>query len=97
MQDVCLIVFYGLYRNKSGIWGWRSEKSEVVSGYEAKVIDSRATKFLHTHTHTQGAMKCSDPYRVNTVTTLTRYISQNTLLIKGNQRKTVCRFTVLPM
>ncbi|NWH98455.1 AN13D protein, partial [Tichodroma muraria] len=24
-------------RNKSGIWGWRSEKMEVVSGYEAKV------------------------------------------------------------
>ncbi|KAK1804314.1 hypothetical protein P4O66_020323, partial [Electrophorus voltai] len=23
-------------RNKSGIWGWRSEKTEVVSGYEAK-------------------------------------------------------------
>ncbi|XP_009993332.1 PREDICTED: beta-adrenergic receptor kinase 1, partial [Chaetura pelagica] len=23
-------------RNKSGIWGWRSEKMEVVSGYEAK-------------------------------------------------------------
>jgi len=26
-----------LPRNKSGIWGWRSEKMEVVSGYEAKV------------------------------------------------------------
>ncbi|NWX94620.1 AN13D protein, partial [Nothoprocta pentlandii] len=24
-------------RNKSGIWGWRSEKMEVISGYEAKV------------------------------------------------------------
>ncbi|NXQ32532.1 AN13D protein, partial [Alaudala cheleensis] len=24
-------------RNKSGIWGWRSEKMEMVSGYEAKV------------------------------------------------------------
>ncbi|XP_074504830.1 ankyrin repeat domain-containing protein 13D [Sebastes fasciatus] len=27
-------------RNKSGIWGWRSEKSEVVSGYEAKVFSA---------------------------------------------------------
>ncbi|KAJ3587796.1 hypothetical protein NHX12_011392 [Muraenolepis orangiensis] len=27
-------------RNKSGIWGWRSEKSEVVSGYEAKVYSA---------------------------------------------------------
>lgn len=42
-----LIVLYGapffdlfeMFRNKSGIWGWRSEKSEVVSGYEAKVSD----------------------------------------------------------
>ncbi|NXA43723.1 AN13D protein, partial [Eudromia elegans] len=24
-------------RNKSGIWGWRSEKMEMISGYEAKV------------------------------------------------------------
>ncbi|MBN3292290.1 AN13D protein, partial [Polypterus senegalus] len=24
-------------RNKCGIWGWRSEKTEVISGYEAKV------------------------------------------------------------
>ncbi|CAG04792.1 unnamed protein product [Tetraodon nigroviridis] len=27
-------------RNKSGIWGWRSEKTEVVSGYEAKVYSA---------------------------------------------------------
>lgn len=33
-----------LYRNKSGIWGWRSEKSEVVSGYEAKVTIETVTK-----------------------------------------------------
>ncbi|XP_003975031.1 ankyrin repeat domain-containing protein 13A [Takifugu rubripes] len=25
-------------RNKSGIWGWRTEKSEVVNGFEAKVF-----------------------------------------------------------
>lgn len=24
------------FRNKCGIWGWRSEKMETVSGYEAK-------------------------------------------------------------
>lgn len=42
---ICLTLIYGsawidlfaCFRNKSGIWGWRSEKSEVVSGYEAKV------------------------------------------------------------
>ncbi|XP_041095297.1 ankyrin repeat domain-containing protein 13D-like [Polyodon spathula] len=27
-------------RNKSGIWGWRSEKSEAISGYEAKVYSA---------------------------------------------------------
>uniref|UniRef100_A0A8C6NJP5 Ankyrin repeat domain 13D n=1 Tax=Nothobranchius furzeri TaxID=105023 RepID=A0A8C6NJP5_NOTFU len=27
-------------RNKSGIWGWRSEKTEVISGYEAKVYSA---------------------------------------------------------
>ncbi|CAB1337264.1 unnamed protein product [Coregonus sp. 'balchen'] len=27
-------------RNKSGIWGWRSEKSEAVSGYEAKIYSA---------------------------------------------------------
>ncbi|KAJ8262510.1 hypothetical protein GJAV_G00167260 [Gymnothorax javanicus] len=27
-------------RNKSGVWGWRSEKTEVVSGYEAKVYSA---------------------------------------------------------
>ncbi|XP_077466306.1 ankyrin repeat domain-containing protein 13D [Stigmatopora argus] len=27
-------------RNKSGLWGWRSEKSEMVSGYEAKVYSA---------------------------------------------------------
>ncbi|KAK6298937.1 hypothetical protein J4Q44_G00304470 [Coregonus suidteri] len=27
-------------RNKSGIWGWHSEKSEAVSGYEAKIYSA---------------------------------------------------------
>ncbi|XP_015274310.1 PREDICTED: ankyrin repeat domain-containing protein 13D [Gekko japonicus] len=27
-------------RNKSGIWGWRSEKMESISGYEAKVYSA---------------------------------------------------------
>lgn len=33
-------------RNKSGIWGWRSEKTEVVSGYEAKVRTSTRCFFF---------------------------------------------------
>uniref|UniRef100_A0A8C9SWV7 Ankyrin repeat domain 13A n=1 Tax=Scleropages formosus TaxID=113540 RepID=A0A8C9SWV7_SCLFO len=27
-----------LYRNKSGIWGWRTDKTEVINGFEAKVF-----------------------------------------------------------
>ncbi|XP_078713764.1 ankyrin repeat domain-containing protein 13B-like [Lampetra fluviatilis] len=27
-------------RNKSGIWGWRSEKSETINGYETKVYSA---------------------------------------------------------
>jgi hypothetical protein len=27
-----------LYRNKSGIWGWRSDKCEPVNGHECKVF-----------------------------------------------------------
>lgn len=30
-----------LYRNKTGILGWRSEKTETVNGYEAKVEHRR--------------------------------------------------------
>lgn len=40
----CLMCYVSRYRNKSGIWGWRSEKSEVVSGYEAKVTIETVTK-----------------------------------------------------
>lgn len=32
LTSSCLVCF----RNKCGIWGWRSEKMETVSGYEAK-------------------------------------------------------------
>lgn len=32
LTNSCLVCF----RNKCGIWGWRSEKMETVSGYEAK-------------------------------------------------------------
>ncbi|XP_056295874.1 ankyrin repeat domain-containing protein 13D isoform X2 [Pseudoliparis swirei] len=39
-------------RNKSGIWGWRSEKSEAVSGYEAKVY-SAANVELVTRSRTE--------------------------------------------
>ncbi|KAI6068396.1 Ankyrin repeat domain-containing protein 13D [Aix galericulata] len=42
-------------RNKSGIWGWRSEKMEVVSGYEAKVrlVYSASNVELVTKTRTE--------------------------------------------
>uniref|UniRef100_A0A8C3UD90 Ankyrin repeat domain 13D n=1 Tax=Catharus ustulatus TaxID=91951 RepID=A0A8C3UD90_CATUS len=39
-------------RNKSGIWGWRSEKMEVVSGYEAKVYSASNVELV-TKTRTE--------------------------------------------
>nr|XP_020823999.1 ankyrin repeat domain-containing protein 13D isoform X1 [Phascolarctos cinereus] len=39
-------------RNKCGIWGWRSEKLEVVSGYEAKVYSANNVELV-TRTRTE--------------------------------------------
>uniref|UniRef100_A0A7M4F099 Ankyrin repeat domain 13D n=2 Tax=Crocodylus porosus TaxID=8502 RepID=A0A7M4F099_CROPO len=39
-------------RNKSGIWGWRSEKMEVISGYEAKVYSASNVELI-TKTRTE--------------------------------------------
>ncbi|XP_036332922.1 ankyrin repeat domain-containing protein 13D isoform X2 [Rhagoletis pomonella] len=33
-------------RNKSGIWGWRSEKSEMVNGYNCKVYGASNVEFI---------------------------------------------------
>ncbi|XP_037949868.1 ankyrin repeat domain-containing protein 13D-like [Teleopsis dalmanni] len=33
-------------RNKSGIWGWRSEKSEHISGYNCKVYGASNVEFV---------------------------------------------------
>lgn len=33
-------------RNKSGIWGWRSEKSEIVNGYNCKVYGASNVEFI---------------------------------------------------
>ncbi|KAL2077853.1 hypothetical protein ACEWY4_027357 [Coilia grayii] len=49
-------------RNKSGIWGWRSEKSEVVSGYEAKVYSASnvelVTRSRTEHLSDQDKSRC---------------------------------------
>uniref|UniRef100_A0A3B3DX99 Ankyrin repeat domain 13 family, member D n=1 Tax=Oryzias melastigma TaxID=30732 RepID=A0A3B3DX99_ORYME len=49
-------------RNKSGIWGWRSEKSEVVSGYEAKVYSATnvelVTRSRTEHLSDQDKSRC---------------------------------------
>ncbi|XP_064348146.1 ankyrin repeat domain-containing protein 13D isoform X1 [Camelus dromedarius] len=39
-------------RNKCGIWGWRSEKMETVSGYEAKVYSATNVELV-TRTRTE--------------------------------------------
>lgn len=33
-------------RNKSGIWGWRSDKTEDVNGYECKVYAASNVEFI---------------------------------------------------
>ncbi|XP_018801345.1 PREDICTED: ankyrin repeat domain-containing protein 13D isoform X2 [Bactrocera latifrons] len=33
-------------RNKSGIWGWRSEKSEMINGYNCKVYGASNVEFI---------------------------------------------------
>ncbi|XP_042561167.1 ankyrin repeat domain-containing protein 13D-like [Clupea harengus] len=49
-------------RNKSGIWGWRSEKMEVVSGYEAKVYSATnvelVTRLRTEHLSDQDKSRC---------------------------------------
>lgn len=39
-------------RNKSGIWGWRSEKSETINNYECKVYAASNVEFI-TRTRTE--------------------------------------------
>lgn len=39
-------------RNKSGIWGWRSEKSEEINGYDCKVYAASNVEFV-TKTRTE--------------------------------------------
>jgi len=33
-------------RNKCGIWGWRSEKSEVINGFNCKVYGASNVEFV---------------------------------------------------
>uniref|UniRef100_A0A8B9K4R6 Ankyrin repeat domain 13 family, member D n=1 Tax=Astyanax mexicanus TaxID=7994 RepID=A0A8B9K4R6_ASTMX len=51
-----------LVLNKSGIWGWRSEKTEVVSGYEAKVYSASnvelVTRSRTEHLSDQDKSRC---------------------------------------
>ncbi|CAB1325444.1 unnamed protein product [Coregonus sp. 'balchen'] len=48
-------------RNKSGIWGWRSEKSEAVSGYEAKVYSA-------TNVELSNVSQCASPHNPTAIT-----------------------------
>ena len=41
-----------LLRNKSGIWGWRSDKCEPVNGYECKVFGASNVELV-TKTRTE--------------------------------------------
>lgn len=39
-------------RNKSGIWGWRSDRSEIINGYESKVFSASNVELI-TKTRTE--------------------------------------------
>lgn len=39
-------IFNIFYRNKSGIWGWRQDKSEIVSDYNCKVFSASNVEFV---------------------------------------------------
>lgn len=39
-------------RNKTGIWGWRSDKTETINGYECKVYAASNVEFV-TRTRTE--------------------------------------------
>lgn len=39
-------------RNKSGLWGWRTEKTESINGYECKVYAASNVEFV-TRTRTE--------------------------------------------
>ena len=34
------------YRNKAGIWGWRSDKSESINGHECKVFSASNVELI---------------------------------------------------
>lgn len=37
-MNFSFVILYLFFRNKLGIWGWRSDRVEVVNGYEVKVL-----------------------------------------------------------
>ena len=43
---------FAIIRNKCGIWGWRSDKSEVVNGHESKVFSATNVELV-TKTRTE--------------------------------------------
>lgn len=34
------------YRNKSGIWGWRQDKTEIINDYNCKVFNASNVEFV---------------------------------------------------
>lgn len=46
MHILCYNIFYLYYRNKSGIWGWRQDKSEVINDYSCKVFNASNVEFV---------------------------------------------------
>lgn len=43
---------FAFFRNKAGVWGWRSDKTEVINGYECKVFSATNVELV-TKTRTE--------------------------------------------
>lgn len=55
-------------RNRSGIWGWRSDKNESINGYECKVYAASNVEFV---TRTRNEHLNENQSRVNQLNKIT--------------------------
>lgn len=46
IQKNIITLFYFYFRNKSGIWGWRQDKSEIINDYNCKVFNASNVEFV---------------------------------------------------
>ncbi|KAJ8949323.1 hypothetical protein NQ314_008243 [Rhamnusium bicolor] len=60
-------------RNKAGMWGWRSDKSEVINGYECKVFSASNVELI-TKTRTEHLTETDKARSKNSKTPLQNFL-----------------------